>query len=339
MNEQRNRRRLSQRQRRQNMSNSARDHLLAARRNQETPETIEQRNVRHQRYLQRYNSIEGTSTSNFANYNTTASRLTHIRQIARSRSSEMEGTSTKNIVNHSRTLRLSCIRQQARLLCNQRDGSITTTQSNQNLTLLNNCRVPCSSSSNARPFPNRHNSGRNFPAHYNFQTIILEEPKNCSYCGARLFVHETLDLCCSNGKINLPTPENPQELINIFLDQTDEGKHFRENIRSYNHVFCFTSIGVNIDENLASGRQGVFTYRAQGSIYHRIGSLLPINESRPIFLQMYIYDTQNEIEHRHQERNITRPSLLHKLKLILDAHNPYVQVFRQLGRREDVMNS
>ncbi|KAK9105322.1 hypothetical protein Scep_022166 [Stephania cephalantha] len=53
---------------------------------------------------------------------------------------------------------------------------------------------------------------------------------------------------------------------------------------------------------------------------------------------MYIYDTQNEIEHRHQERNITRPSLLHKLKLILDAHNPYVQVFRQLGRREDVMN-
>ncbi|KAK9088970.1 hypothetical protein Scep_028052 [Stephania cephalantha] len=255
MNEQRNRRRLSQRQRRQNKSNSARDHLLADLTKSRDSETIEQMNVRHQRYLQRYNSIEGTSTSNFAKYNTTASRLTHIRQIARSRSSEMEGTSTSNIVNHSRTLRLSCIRQQARLLCNQRDGSITTTQSNQNLTLLNNCRVPCSSSSNARPFPNRHNSCRNFPAHYNFQTIILEEPRICSYCGARLFVHETLDLCCSNGKINLPTPENPQELINIFLDQTDEGKHFRENIRSYNHVFCFTSIGVNIDENLASGRQ------------------------------------------------------------------------------------
>ncbi|KAK9143799.1 hypothetical protein Syun_013199 [Stephania yunnanensis] len=111
MNEQRNRRRLSQRQRRQNMSNSNRDHLLAARRNQKTPETIEQRNVRHQRYLQRYNSIEGTSTSTFAKYNTIASRLTHIRQIARSRSSEMEGTSTSNIGNHSRTLRLSCIRQ------------------------------------------------------------------------------------------------------------------------------------------------------------------------------------------------------------------------------------
>ncbi|KAK9160726.1 hypothetical protein Syun_007067 [Stephania yunnanensis] len=36
----------------------------------------------------------------------------------------MEGTSTSNIVNHSRTLRLSCIRQQARLLCNQKDGNI-----------------------------------------------------------------------------------------------------------------------------------------------------------------------------------------------------------------------
>ncbi|KAK9118878.1 hypothetical protein Scep_016971 [Stephania cephalantha] len=60
MNEQRNRRRLSQRQRRQNMSNSPRDHLLMHSTKSRDSETIEQRNVRHQRYLQRYNSIEGT---------------------------------------------------------------------------------------------------------------------------------------------------------------------------------------------------------------------------------------------------------------------------------------
>ncbi|KAK9140442.1 hypothetical protein Scep_010123 [Stephania cephalantha] len=105
------------------MSNSAREDLFAARRNQETHETIEQRNVRHQRYLQRYNSMEGTSTSNFVKHNTTALRLTHIRQHARSGSSKTEGTSTSDIINHSRTLRLTCIRQQARLLCNQRDGN------------------------------------------------------------------------------------------------------------------------------------------------------------------------------------------------------------------------
>ncbi|KAK9119111.1 hypothetical protein Scep_017204 [Stephania cephalantha] len=67
--------------------------------------------------------MDGTSTSNFVKHNTTASRSTHIRQHARSGSSETKGTSTINIINHSRTLRLTCIRQQARLLCNQRDGN------------------------------------------------------------------------------------------------------------------------------------------------------------------------------------------------------------------------
>ncbi|KAK9083277.1 hypothetical protein Scep_029748 [Stephania cephalantha] len=79
------------------MSNSTREDLLAARRNQETPETIEQRNVRHQRYLQRYNSMEGTSTSNFVKHNTTASRFTHIRQQARSGSSEIECTNESKV--------------------------------------------------------------------------------------------------------------------------------------------------------------------------------------------------------------------------------------------------
>ena len=40
-------------------------------------------------------------------------------------------------------------------------------------------------------------------------------------------------------------------------------------------MFAFTSMGVHVDESVASNSQGIYTFRAQGVIYHRIGSLLP----------------------------------------------------------------
>ena len=57
-------------------------------------------------------------------------------------------------------------------------------------------------------------------------------------------------------------------------------------------------MGVAIDDNLADARQGVYTYRAHGSIDHRIDGLFPLNSNdRPWFLQMYIYDIEYENEH------------------------------------------
>jgi len=40
------------------------------------------------------------------------------------------------------------------------------------------------------------------------------------------------------------------------------------------------------------------TLRIQGQVCHRIGSLLPLSGERPKFAQLYIYDTDNEIENR-----------------------------------------
>ncbi|XP_073152409.1 uncharacterized protein [Henckelia pumila] len=95
-------------------------------------------------------------------------------------------------------------------------------------------------------------------------------------------------------------------------------------------------MGVNIDHNLATGANGIYTFHAHGSIYHSIGSLLPNENCRPRYMQMWIIDTEHEIENRIQENNELRRDLLTKLQNILDRHNPFVSVFRQIGRRQDI---
>ncbi|XP_057250132.1 uncharacterized protein LOC104897172 [Beta vulgaris subsp. vulgaris] len=123
----------------------------------------------------------------------------------------------------------------------------------------------------------------------------------------------------------------------LYSDQGEDGEHFRLNIRKYNHVFAFTSMGVVIDDELADARQGVYTYRAHGSIYHRIGGLLPLNSNdRPRFLQMYIYDTEHENEHRMAENATLRVDIIDRIKNILNEHNPFVHTLRHLAQRDDI---
>ena len=103
---------------------------------------------------------------------------------------------------------------------------------------------------------------------------------SCRHCHATLFHRESLQICCLGGKLRLPRYTSPPELLELFSAQTPEGRHFRRYIRVYNNAFAFTSMGGQYDENLAGGGEGVFSFRAHGGIYHLIGSLIPIPETR-----------------------------------------------------------
>ncbi|KAL7184236.1 hypothetical protein ACSBR2_026395 [Camellia fascicularis] len=48
--------------------------------------------------------------------------------------------------------------------------------------------------------------------------------------------------------------------------------------------------------NLATRSRGVYTIRAQGAIYYKIGSLLPNSNDRPRYLQLSVYDTDHKNE-------------------------------------------
>jgi hypothetical protein len=102
------------------------------------------------------------------------------------------------------------------------------------------------------------------------------------------------------GKVELPKMRHPpQTLSDLQNGASEKSKHFLQNIRLYNTMFSFTSLGGKIDSTVNQGK-GPPIFRMHGQNYHRIGSLLPAEGCPPKFAQLYIYDTDNEISNRIQ---------------------------------------
>jgi len=104
-----------------------------------------------------------------------------------------------------------------------------------------------------------------------------------------------------------------------------------KNIRQYNCLFAFTSMGANIDRSMNDGR-GPLVFKINGQVHHRIGTLLPPDGSPPKFIQLYIYDTTNETRNRlralHPDERPLEPldpMIIQNLTRMLDEHNPFVK--------------
>jgi hypothetical protein len=104
-----------------------------------------------------------------------------------------------------------------------------------------------------------------------------------------------------------------------------------ENMRAYNQMFAMTSLGAEIDNSINRGR-GPYVFKISGQLYHRVGSLCPEQNARPQFLQLYIYDTENEVANRlesfQRSGHGLRADIVENLIEILDEHNELVQLFR-----------
>ncbi|GBP30876.1 hypothetical protein EVAR_91617_1 [Eumeta japonica] len=120
--------------------------------------------------------------------------------------------------------------------------------------------------------------------------------KICMYCSALKFKNETPRMCCASGKVKQPELHPPPELLSTLPSGvTREPKRFLENIRKYNSCFQMTSFGVMniVRENYMP------TFRVQGQIYHRAGSLLPLPDADHKFLQIYFMaKTDEQIQQR-----------------------------------------
>lgn len=111
-------------------------------------------------------------------------------------------------------------------------------------------------------------------------------------------VKDGFSLCCLKGKVQLPLLEKPPELLfNLSTGIDNRSNHFNENIRAYNSMFSFTSLGGKIEGSINDGA-GPPQFILSGQNYHRIGSLLPESGCKPKFAQLYIYDTNNEINNQ-----------------------------------------
>jgi len=92
------------------------------------------------------------------------------------------------------------------------------------------------------------------------------------YCHALKFKDKSKGMFCGNVKIKLPYLDNPIEpLLSYLSGSSNKSKHFLDNIRKYNSNFNMTSFGANRKKE--PGYQT--TFKIQGQVYYRIGSLLP----------------------------------------------------------------
>ncbi|CAN1290790.1 hypothetical protein LINPERPRIM_LOCUS20858 [Linum perenne] len=107
---------------------------------------------------------------------------------------------------------------------------------------------------------------------------------------------------------------------------------FCENIRSYSAVFCFTSLGGKFNHNLNKAGGAPYIFFIGGQIYHRLGSLIPLEGRPPKFAQMFVFDNENEIKHHMNsclsDTNDLSEQIIKELKDMFDEHNVLVKVFR-----------
>lgn len=149
----------------------------------------------------------------------------------------------------------------------------------------------------------------------------------CQYCHARKFKGETAGMCCSSGKVSLPEIEvPPPELLAYMTRDSPDSNHFLQNIRRYNCCFQMTSFGASLicqEENFSP------VFKVQGQIYHRIGSLLPMSDEPPKFLQVYfIGNDELETNQRCSHFQGLQRDIIQKLQCLLHNHNQLIKVFK-----------
>ncbi|GAU27991.1 hypothetical protein TSUD_373870 [Trifolium subterraneum] len=136
------------------------------------------------------------------------------------------------------------------------------------------------------------------------------------------------------GDIELePYKRLPGPLYDLYHGRDKRSRFFIENIRSFNSMFAFTSMGGNIETSQNDGNAPPM-FVLNGENYHLIGSLLPSPGKPPKFAQLYIYDTENEISNRmaavgmKDDVSAFRSSIVRDIREALDGcDNPYVRTY------------
>ncbi|AQK99644.1 Retrotransposon-like protein [Zea mays] len=174
----------------------------------------------------------------------------------------------------------------------------------------------------------------------------------CTHCSALFWYNERIgsssgnrsivyNNCCKGGKVRLPPySPRPEPLLSLArFDGDSISKSFMQNIRQYNCLFAFTSMGAHIDRSVNDGH-GPPIFKICGQVHHRIGSLLPVNDQPPKFLQLYVYDTAHEVNNRINSLSAAdgptssiRQDIVQELLKMLDEHNPFAKKFRLASER------
>ncbi|PWZ18654.1 ATP-dependent DNA helicase PIF1 [Zea mays] len=172
------------------------------------------------------------------------------------------------------------------------------------------------------------------------ETHMLKTVPNCSYCTAKKFEYESPGFCCRGGKVELAPLETPTQLKRLWDSADSDARHFRDNIRFFNGHFSFTSLYCCLDSMTTNVRDsGIYTFRAQGMMYHNIKSFGREGGAEHKHLELYFYDDDPTLEHRfrkcreeHQQKD---KEVIRQIVDILRG-NPYSEHLRTMGHVDNL---
>ncbi|XP_048593363.1 uncharacterized protein LOC111209440 [Brassica napus] len=102
----------------------------------------------------------------------------------------------------------------------------------------------------------------------------------------------------AKGQVQLPLLKEPPLVLKKLMEGDDIlNKHFQKNMRPYNMAFSFISLGGKVERSVEKGI-GPSMFQLQGENYHLMGSLQPNDGNEAKFGQLYIVDTEHEVENR-----------------------------------------
>ena len=150
----------------------------------------------------------------------------------------------------------------------------------------------------------------------------------CQHCDAWFWALEankdgTYTRCCSNGAIRLPFHDPPFMMLeNVLMPDTDLGKVFHKKARHINTCLAFTSTTLKTHEQVTRGEP---TLRMSGSIYHRLGPVLP-NAQFPTasFLQTFFVQSEPPADFSAAEVR-----LINDLRDEMKTFNPFLDSLQQ----------
>ena len=151
----------------------------------------------------------------------------------------------------------------------------------------------------------------------------------CPDCKAFRWDGETHSMCCFQGKVVLHKVKPPPLLLRELFNRTHPNSaFFHKNIRLINSSLAFVHLQANQDHIPGHGPP---TFRIQGVVYHVHRGLLPDTGDKPAFLQLYIHDTDNELQNRLdaiQQTSDDWMQMLAALQNLMHRCNPLAKKFK-----------
>ncbi|XP_029348122.1 uncharacterized protein LOC115034803 [Acyrthosiphon pisum] len=178
------------------------------------------------------------------------------------------------------------------------------------------------------PLPERHNAG------------ALD--RVCTKCNARHFSEEQTArghffTCCNNGQVTaagqralLPVPYLIQSL---FIDDSQDGRRFRADVRRYNNVLAFAAFTCDANDRRLPGR-GPPVWIVHGQTYRRTNNEVAVAPGNANNCQLYFLESG---EANHRRLDIARQTnhelseiVMGLLDGLLRDINPYAMAFMNM---------